>query len=265
VQIVILTGFPSMFDGPFGEGMIRIARERGALDVRTVDLRAFAHDKRRTIDDAPYGGGAGMILKPDPIAAALEDVDAGAAEPSHRILLGPQGERFDQAMARELAGRPSLVLVTGRYKDVDERVRRFVDREVSIGDYVLSGGELAAMVIVDAVARLLPGVVGDSESVETDSFESGRLDAPYYTRPPDFRGHAVPEVLRSGDHGAIAAWRRKESLRRTLILRPDLVAAGAFGRDELEVLREIIDDAHEIVERSVRRTEGKTDGEHSPD
>jgi tRNA (guanine37-N1)-methyltransferase len=168
-------------------------------------------------------------------------------------------------MARELAGRPSLVLVTGRYKDVDERVRRFVDREVSIGDYVLSGGELAAMVIVDAVARLLPGVVGDSESVETDSFESGRLDAPYYTRPPDFRGHAVPEVLRSGDHGAIAAWRRKESLRRTLILRPDLVAAGAFGRDELEVLREIIDDAHEIVERSVRRTEGKTDGEHSPD
>ena len=188
-----------------------------------------------------------MILKPEPIAAALEQADADLEGRAHRILLGPQGRRFDQSMARELAGRPRVVLIAGRYKDVDDRVRRGIDDEVSIGDYVLSGGELAAMVVVDAVARLLPGVVGDRDSVDTDSFEEDRLDAPYYTRPASSDGSEVPEVLRSGHHGRIARWRRKEGLRRTLIWRPDLLVRSGVDDEERALLREILEETREVV------------------
>ncbi len=239
MHVSILTAFPRMFEGPFAEGIIRIAREGGQLTVETIDYREFTSDRHRTIDDAPFGGGPGMILKPEPIAAGLERADHASGGRAHRILLGPSGDRFDQATARELAGLERIALVTGRYKDVDDRVRGLVDRELSIGDYVLSGGELPAMVVVDAVARLLPGVVGDEASVDSDSFEYGRLDAPYYTRPSEFAGRDVPGVLRSGHHARVAEWRRKEALRRTLVWRPDLFDTNPITEDERRLLREI--------------------------
>ncbi len=257
LEIAIVTAFPSMFDGPFAEGMIRIARERAILKTRVVDLRDYATDRHRSIDDAPYGGGAGMILKPEPVAAALEDVDAAFGRRSRRVLLGPQGVPFDQAMARELAAASRITLVSGRYKDVDDRVRGLVDLELSIGDYVLSGGEPAVVVIVDAVARLLPGVVGDPESVDGDSFESGRLDAPYYTRPEVFRGTGVPEVLLSGHHARIAAWRKKEGLRRTLLLRPELLERWPLSEEEARLLPEICREVAELTDRLIARKEGR--------
>jgi tRNA (guanine37-N1)-methyltransferase len=249
MRVGILTAFPDMFDGPFAEGMIRIARESGQLEVEMIDYRAFTTDRHRTIDDAPFGGGAGMILKPEPVIGAMEAADASAGGRSRRILLGPTGERFDQARARELAAEPRLTLVTGRYKDVDERVRSEIDEELSVGDYILSGGELAAMIVVDSVARLLPGVVGDSESVDSDSFESPRLDAPYYTRPASFRGREVPEVLRSGHHGRVEEWRAKEGLRRTLLWRPDLLEEGTLDADDRRRLREIREEMNAHVGR----------------
>ena len=228
MRISILTIFPDFFPPALAEGMIRAAREKGRLTVDVVALRDFTDDSHRTTDDYPFGGGVGMIMKIDPIARALASLPIGAPEgraPGSRVvLLSPQGRVLTQRIAIEYAGLEHLVLVCGRYKGVDERVsERLIDEELSLGDFVLSGGEPAALCVVDAVARLLPGVVGDSDSVESDSFHSGLLDAPYYTRPAEYRGWGVPDVLMSGNHAAIARWRREQALRRTFERRPELL------------------------------------------
>lgn len=220
MQIDILTLFPNMFRGPFEESIIRRAIDRGIVQVRTINFRDFATDRHRTVDDYPYGGGPGMVLKPEPIFAAVESV---RREESRIVLMTPQGRVFTQDVARELAALPHLVIICGHYEGVDERVREhLVTDEISIGDYVLTGGELPAMVVVDAVVRLLPGVLADPSS-EDESFYHGLLEYPQYTRPPVFRGWAVPEVLLSGNHGAIARWRWQQSLIRTYQRRPDLL------------------------------------------
>jgi tRNA (guanine37-N1)-methyltransferase len=211
-----------MFAGPFEESIVKRARDFGVLDLRITDIRDFATDRHRTADDAPYGGGPGMVMKPGPLFAAVEAVrDQG----SRVILLSPQGRLFNQAVAVELSTLPRLVLVCGHYEGVDERVHQhLVDDELSIGDYVLTGGELAAMVIVDAVVRLLPGVLGSSESALDESHAGGLLEYPHYTRPAEFRGWQVPDVLLSGNHAEIARWRRRQALERTRQRRPDLLA-----------------------------------------
>lgn len=228
MKISILTIFPDIFPAAFADGMIRVAREKGQLELDVVALRDFTDDPHRTTDDYPFGGGAGMIMKIEPIDRALASLalpPRGERPAGTRVLLtSPQGRRFTQDVAIEYAGLEHLVILCGRYKGVDERVNeRFVDEEVSIGDFVLSGGEPAALCVVDAVARLLPGVVGAFDSVESDSFHSGLLDCAYYTRPAEYRGWKVPEVLLSGHHAMIAKARREESLRRTFERRPDLL------------------------------------------
>jgi tRNA (guanine37-N1)-methyltransferase len=242
MRISLLTIFPDFFPPALGEGMIRAAREKDRLVVDVVHLRTFTDDSHRSTDDYPFGGGVGMIMKVDPIARALESVDAGtpAARPpgTRVVLLSPQGTRFAQSKAIAYAALEHLVLVCGRYKGVDERVSdRLVDEELSLGDFVLSGGEPAALCVVDAVARLLPDVVGDFDSVESDSFHSGLLDAPYYTRPADYRGWTVPDVLLSGNHAAIARWRREASLRRTFERRPELLESAELSTEDRRFLR----------------------------
>ncbi len=223
----ILTLFPEMFDSPFNASLLKKARERGLIDIRITDIREFARDKHRTADDYPYGGGSGMVMKIEPVAGALESLEPPLAERIGLVcLLTPQGEVFNQRMARELAEESRIVLVCGHYEGVDERIRKhLVDREISIGDFVLTGGELPAMVVVDAVSRLLSGVLGNELSAAGDSFssEQGLLEYPQYTRPAEFRGWTVPEVLLSGHHAEIESWRRKEALKRTLLRRPDLL------------------------------------------
>jgi len=242
VKISVLTIFPDFFGAPMAEGMIRAAREKGQLDVQVVSLREFTLDAHRTTDDYPFGGGVGMIMKVEPIDRALGSIQVGepGARPSRtRVLLtSPQGRRFDQATAIELSGLEHLVLVCGRYKGVDERVRdHLVDAELSIGDFVLSGGEPAALCVIDAVARLLPGVVGDFDSVESDSFHSGLLDCAYYTRPAEYRGWKVPDVLLSGHHANIERWRREDALARTQDSRPELLEAADLTPDERRKLK----------------------------
>jgi tRNA (guanine37-N1)-methyltransferase len=232
MQIDILTLFPSMFDGPLTESMLKRAQEKGLLTVRLHDIRDHATDKHRTVDDTPYGGGGGMVMMPEPLVAAGEGV-RGADETAPVILLTPQGRVFTQQVARELAAHPRLILVCGRYEGVDERVRQAViTDEISIGDFVLTGGELAAMVIVDAVARLIPGVLGARWGAEEDSHAMGLIEYPHYTRPPVFREMAVPDVLLSGDHGAVEAWRRREAIRRTWQRRPDMLLSVELGGAE---------------------------------
>lgn len=228
--------------------MIGRARERGLLEIRIWDLREFATDRHRQVDDAPYGGGAGMVMKVEPFFAAVEAIRAhrGGA-PGRVILTTPQGRRLTHELARELAGEEHLIILCGHYEGVDERVREgLVTDEISIGDYVLTGGELAAMVIVDAAARFIPGVVGDAASVEADSFAGGLLDYPHYTRPAEFRGMRVPEVLLSGHHEAIRRWRRAQRLRRTLQRRPDLLKAEALADEDQRLLEELDLDADEL-------------------
>ncbi len=222
----VLTLFPDMFLSPFKERILGKAVEKGLIELRTINIRDFALDKHRVVDDTPYGGGQGMVLKVEPIARAIEWLKA--EDPSAwTIYLTPQGLRFDQEEARRLSTKPHLILLCGRYEGVDERVRSlYVDQEVSIGDYVLTGGELAAMIIIDAVSRLLPGVLGSDRSSEEDSFANGLLEYPQYTRPVDFRGHLVPDVLLSGNHGAISQWRRQEALKRTWLRRPESFGIG---------------------------------------
>jgi tRNA (guanine37-N1)-methyltransferase len=237
MKISILTIFPDFFGPAFDEGMIRAAREKGVLDLAVVGLRDFTDDAHRTTDDYPFGGGAGMIMKIEPIDRALQSLAVGVPgerPASTRVaLLSPQGEAYRQERAIQLARLEHLVLICGRYKGVDERVReRLVDEEISLGDFVLSGGEPAALCVVDSVARLLPGVVGSFDSVESDSFHSGLLDCTYYTRPAEYRGWTVPDVLLSGHHAAIARHRREESLRRTLERRPDLLASADLTPEE---------------------------------
>jgi tRNA (guanine37-N1)-methyltransferase len=217
----VITLFPEMFTA-LDAGLIGRARKQGLISIEPHDLREHGLGKYRQVDDTPYGGGSGMVMRPEPIAAALDAVTA--AEPGlTRILMTPQGELLDQSIVRELAThRPGLLLVAGRYEGFDERVRKMVDRELSIGDYVLSGGELAAMVVIEAVARLIPGVIGNPESLAEESFSASALEYPQYTRPEEFRGMRVPEILLSGDHGKIKRWREDESRRRTARRRPDL-------------------------------------------
>lgn len=219
------------------DGILGRAAEQGLLDLQVHDLRAFTTDRHRVVDDTPFGGGPGMVLKPEPLFAAVEALTDARGAPDMVLLPSPQGRRFTQQVAAEYSAQSHLVLLCGRYEGVDERVStRLVSEEVSIGDYVLSGGEFPALVIVDAVARLLPGVVGDADSVVQDSFTRGLLDYPHYTRPARFRGHEVPGVLLSGHHGEIDRWRRQQALRRTYERRPDLLPTVALTDEEQQWL-----------------------------
>ncbi len=240
MRVDIVTLFPELFDVPLRTSVIGRALERGLVDVVVHDLREHGLGRHRSVDDYPYGGGAGMILRPEPLAAAIDPLRQAGA---HVILLDPAGERLTDALARELSGIPHLALVCGRYEGLDERARTsLVDREVSIGDYVLTGGELPALVLMDAVARLVPGVI-ESESHESDSFATGLLEHPQYTRPESFRDMVVPGVLLSGHHAEVGRWRRRESLRRTLERRPDLLDTADLSDDDRHVLRELREDA----------------------
>lgn len=222
LRIDTFTIFPDLIEGWLDASLIGKARRAGVLDLRVHDLRSTAQDPHRSVDDSPFGGGAGMVLAPEPLFAAVEAV----APPRPLLLLGPGGSRFDQARARELLAGGSFSLLCGRYEGVDQRVvDHLCDGEVSIGDYVLAGGELGALVLIEAVARLVPGVMGNDTSADEESFSDGLLEYPHYTRPADFRGWTVPDVLRSGDHGRVGRWRRAMALRRTLDRRPDLIEA----------------------------------------
>ena len=221
MKIDVLTLFPEMFTGPLDERIIRGARDSGRLDLRIHNLRDWTHDRHRTVDDRPFGGGPGMLLKPEPIFEAVESL---ASEQTRVVLLGPAGRKFDQSIARELAQHESLLFICASYEGVDERVREtLVDDELSIGDYVLTNGNLPAMVIIDSVARLLPGVLGDDASAHDESFSNGLLESPHYTRPAEFREWKVPDVLLSGNHAEIEKWRREQALARTTEVRPDLL------------------------------------------
>jgi len=241
VRVSILTLNPGFFAGPLDEGMIRVARQKGLLEVVLVPIRAFATDRYGTTDDAPYGGGAGMVMKAEPLLAAFESARRAAPEPRPRVLVtSPQGRALDQAFTRELAAEGHLVLLCGRYKGIDERAIPLLNaEEISIGDYVLSGGEPAALVIVDAVSRLLPGVLGDAESAETDSFSEALLAAPVYTRPEEVQGLRVPDALLGGNHEEIRLWRRREAIRRTLLRRPDIVRGRTLSDEDRRLLGEI--------------------------
>lgn len=243
LQFDVLTLFPAMFCGPLEESILKRAQARDLLSVSVHNIRDYTTDKHHVTDDAPYGGGGGMVMKPEPIFAAVEAV-RGAATDVPVILLTPQGRRFTQAVAAQLATQSQLVLICGRYEGVDERVRQhLVTDEISIGDYVLTGGEFAALVIIDAVARLLPGVLGDPGAPFDDSHAQGLLEGPQYTRPAEFRGWEVPAILRSGDHGAVARWRREQALRRTYHRRPDLLSqADLSARDRAFLARLIAED-----------------------
>lgn len=221
----IVTLFPEFFESPLGTTMLARGKERGALQFALYDIRDYASGKHRVTDDTPYGGGQGMVMKPEPLVAAIEATGTGPSRP-RRILLSPQGRVFSQALAHELAALPDIALICGRYEGVDERVRHFVDEELSVGDFVLSGGEPAALIVIDAVARLVPGVLGNTQSAQDESFQQGLLEYPQYTRPAQFRGLTVPDVLLSGDHAEIAKWRREQALRRTRERRPDLIGKG---------------------------------------
>lgn len=237
MRIDVVTLFPELVEVPLRTSIIGRAAEAGLIEFGVHDLRVHGLGRHRSVDDYPYGGGAGMVMRPEPLFAAVEPLrEAGA----HVILLDPAGERLTDALARDLATQPHLALICGRYEGIDERVRSLVDREVSIGDYVLTGGELPALVLVDAVARLVPGVI-QAASHEGDSFASGLLEYPQYTRPEEFRGMRVPDVLLSGHHGEVDRWRRREALRRTHERRPDLLEHAPLSDEDRLVLRELGD------------------------
>jgi tRNA (guanine37-N1)-methyltransferase len=235
MRIDILTLFPEFFDSPLNQSMLRRAQALGKVSFRVLNLRDYAHDRHKVADDRPFGGGPGMVMKPEPLVAAIrrlreEDPDLSV------IMLTPSGRLFDQGMAVELAEAPSLLLICGHYEGVDERVRRFIDTEISIGDFILTGGEIPALVVVDAVTRLIPGVLGNEAATEEESFQTGLLEYPHYTRPRDFEGLTVPEVLLSGDHARIARWRREQALRVTLALRPDLLSKAPLSPEDRDFL-----------------------------
>lgn len=236
MKIDLLTLFPEMFKGPFSDSIIKLALEKGLIEIDIHNIRDYAVDRHRTTDDYPYGGGAGMVMKVEPLASCLEALRKRRPE-TKTLLTSPRGRLLTQAKARELACVESLTIICGRYEGVDERVSElFVDEEISIGDFVLTGGEPAAIVIVDAVARLIPGVLGSCESAADDSFSNGLLEYPQYTRPPEFQGMEVPPVLLSGNHGEIARWRRRESLKKTLRIRPDLLETLDLSLEDTEYL-----------------------------
>jgi tRNA (guanine37-N1)-methyltransferase len=236
----ILTIFPSIINAYLGESILKRAVLNGLLDVKVHDLRDYTTDRHRTVDDSPYGGGAGMVMKVEPMYNAIKAIISDGQE-RRRILLSPQGRTYNQALAEELAAENKrLLLVCGRYEGIDERVREsLIDEEISVGDYVMTGGELASLVIIDSIARLCPGVLGDDESSKEESFSWGILDYPHYTRPPEFMGKAVPEVLLSGNHARIAEWRRMQALKRTMANRPDLLKTAALDAGDRRMLQEL--------------------------
>jgi tRNA (guanine37-N1)-methyltransferase len=236
----VVTIFPAMVGAPLREGVLGRAIERGLLEVRVHDLRSFTEDRHKVVDDVAYGGGPGMVMKPEPFFRAMDAIRAGGGAPEAVILTTPDGRPFDHAAAERLSRMPHVAILCGRYEGVDDRVRQHLaTEEISIGDYVLTGGELPALVVVDAVARLVPGVVGDEESVARDSFARGLLDYPQFTRPAQFRGADVPPVLLSGHHAEIERWRRREALRRTLRMRPELLERAALTDEERGMLDEL--------------------------
>ncbi len=258
MRIDILTLFPDMVKGPLKESILKRAQEKRLVRINVLDIRSFTHDRHRTADDAPYGGGAGMVLKPEPIFEAVESVIKSQKSPpeadspsakkvnsqesevkSKIILLTPQGKRFDQGMAKRMAKEKHLIFICGHYEGIDERVKKIVTDEISIGDYVLTGGELASLVVIDALVRLIPGVLGKEESIIRDSFYSGLLDYPHYTRPEEYRKMRIPSVLLSGNHERIARWRRKEALKRTLKRRPDLLKEIKLSNEDRSLIKEI--------------------------
>jgi tRNA (guanine37-N1)-methyltransferase len=248
VHIDVVTIFPRMVEAALQEGVLGRAIQRGVVGVTVHDLRSYTDDRHHVVDDVPYGGGPGMVLKAEPLFRAVEAIHAQRGQPSEVLLTTPQGRPFTHAEAERLSRLSHVVILCGRYEGVDERVReRLATLEVSIGDYVLTGGELPALVIIDAVARLVPGTVGDAESVAHDSFVRGLLDCPHYTRPATFRDMDVPAVLTSGDHGGIDRWRRQQAVRRTFERRPDLLAKAALDPQERDILRELLRGSEEGV------------------
>jgi tRNA (guanine37-N1)-methyltransferase len=238
VKFDVITIFPKMVEAGLAEGVVGRARTAGLLDIVVHNLRDFTTDRHHVVDDVPFGGGPGMVMKPEPFFAALRGIRATRGEPDVVAMLTPAGERFSQGAARRLAQRRHIVLLCGRYEGIDERVREaLATEEISIGDYVLSGGEVPALAVIDAVARLVPGVVGDDSSVEADSFTRGLLDYPHYTRPAEYEGRQVPDVLLSGHHAEIRRWRRETALQRTVERRPDLLATADLDADEREWLK----------------------------
>ena len=236
----LVTIFPRMVEAGLSEGVIARGIQSGVLEIGVHDLRAFTSDRHRSVDDVPYGGGPGMVMKPEPLVRAVEQIRSTHGSPAAIVLLSPQGTLFTQAEAVRLSRMPHVVLLCGRYEGIDERVRELLmAEELSIGDYVLSGGELPALVVLDAVSRLVPGVVGTPQSVEEDSFARGLLDYPHYTRPAEFGGLKVPEVLLSGHHGEVRRWRKRAALERTLERRPELIATAELDDDDRDVLEEI--------------------------
>jgi tRNA (guanine37-N1)-methyltransferase len=258
MRVDVITIFPEMFASFFSGGIVRRALDKGLLEVCVHDLRVYTHDRHKQVDDRPFGGGEGMVLKPEPVFEAVEAIKRGGH--SLAYLLSPQGERFSSPFAERLARVDQLILICGRYEGVDERVsRRLVDGELSIGDYVLTGGEPAALVVIDALSRFIPGVVGKDGSVRQDSFYSGLLDYPHYTRPRLFRGMGVPQVLFSGDHAKISNWRRRQALAKTLFWRPDLLEKLELAADDKELLDLIIKKGKDHEPDSTRRRQGTED------
>lgn len=233
----ILTLFPDFFTSPLRQSIIGKAIEKGLIEVKTHNIRDYATDKHRTTDDSPYGGGSGMVMKIEPVVRALEAVTSDGPKP-RVILTSPQGIPFSHSLARELSGEERVVIICGRYEGVDERIRAFVDTEVSLGDFVLTGGEIAALALIDSVGRLVPDVLGEPGSAAHDSFSDGLLEYPQYTRPEEFRGQVVPAVLLSGNHAEIERWRRIESLKRTAERRPDLIEKAVLTEAERRLLKE---------------------------
>ncbi len=244
MKIDILTLFPEMFEGPLTSSIIKRARDKGLLDINMTNIRDFAYDKHRVVDDYPFGGGAGMVMKPEPIFEAVEFVRRKGGPSTPRvILLCPQGKVFNQEMAKNLVKETHLILICGHYEGIDERVReKLVDEEISIGDFVLTGGEIPAMVLVDSLSRMIPGVLKEEESFLTDSFYDGLLEYPQYTRPREYEGMTVPEILLSGDHEKIRVWRRRMSLKRTLKRRPDLLKKSALAEEDKKLLQMLKDE-----------------------
>lgn len=239
IRFDVLSIFPGMFESPFDYSLLKKAREKRLIEINFHDIRSFSENKHRTCDDYPYGGGGGMVMKVEPVARALDIIVTERSE-TEVVLLTPQGETFNQKIAEELSLFSKIVLVCGHYEGVDERIREnLVDREISIGDYILTGGELPAMVVIDAVSRLVFGVLGNNESVLLDSFSAGLIEYPHYTRPREYRGWRVPDVLLSGNHKEISRWRRRESLKRTLTRRPDLLIKTKLSEEDRAMLEEL--------------------------
>lgn len=251
--IDILTLFPEMFTGPLQASMLGRAREKGLLDINIVNIRDFSRNKHHTVDDTPFGGGAGMVMAAGPLFGAMDWLRTSRGEPDRVVLLSPAGYPFTQAVAGELAEKKHLVFICGHYEGIDDRVAaNLVTDEISIGDYVLTGGELPAMVVVDAVARLVPGVLGEETSVVEESFAGGLLEYPQFTRPREYRGHAVPDVLLSGHHARIDQWRRRLSLWRTLALRPELLDNVALNKEDISALRALQTEIGHLLERHTK-------------